>query len=256
MLRSLLAHPLTHGLEIDAPETTYLRRRIIQEKPFLKQVYREWYTVLAQALPSPLDKPVLEIGTGAGFLKEFVPKLITSDVFYLPTVAAVLSAEQLPFPAAALNGILMTNVFHHLPEPRAFLAEAARCIKPGGTLAMLEPWVTSWSRWIYGRLHPEPFDLDTPVWEFPRRGHLSGANGALPWIIFKRDRSQFELEFSEWQLTRILPGMPFRYLLSGGVSMRSLMPGWTFGFWRRLENLLTPWMDHWAMFALITLRRR
>jgi len=49
--------------------------------------------------------------------------------------------------------------------------------------------------------------------------------------------------------------MPFRYLLSGGVSGRSLMPGWSFTFWRKLENLLQPWMNHLAMFALIVLRK-
>jgi hypothetical protein len=49
--------------------------------------------------------------------------------------------------------------------------------------------------------------------------------------------------------------MPFRYLLSGGVSMRSLMPGWMFGFWRGLEATLGPWHHHLAMFARIVLQR-
>ena len=47
--------------------------------------------------------------------------------------------------------------------------------------------------------------------------------------------------------------MPFRYLLSGGVSLRSLVPGWSFALWRNLENLLRPWMKSLAMFALIVL---
>jgi hypothetical protein len=49
--------------------------------------------------------------------------------------------------------------------------------------------------------------------------------------------------------------MPFRYLISGGVSLRSLMPGWTFSIWRFVEDLLRPWMKTWAMFAQITLRK-
>jgi hypothetical protein len=47
--------------------------------------------------------------------------------------------------------------------------------------------------------------------------------------------------------------MPFRYLLSGGVSWRSLVPNWSFSLWRTIENLLQPWMRHLAMFALIAL---
>jgi len=47
--------------------------------------------------------------------------------------------------------------------------------------------------------------------------------------------------------------MPFRYLLSGGVSRRSLTPNWSFPLWRTIENLLQPWMRHLAMFALVAL---
>ena len=50
--------------------------------------------------------------------------------------------------------------------------------------------------------------------------------------------------------------MPLRYLLSGGVSMRSLMPGWTFGLWRALEHGLQMFMNQIAMFAYIILIRK
>lgn len=49
--------------------------------------------------------------------------------------------------------------------------------------------------------------------------------------------------------------MPFRYLVSGGVSMRSLMPAWSTPVWRGLERAFEPRMTSWAMFALIVLRR-
>jgi hypothetical protein len=121
---------------------------------------------------------------------------------------------------------------------------------------MIEPWVTSWGRWTYTHLHHEPFNPDADQWEFPTNGPLSGANGALPWILFVRDRSQFEREFPMWQIRDILPDWPFSYLLSGGVSMRSLMPGWTFNFWRVVERFMHPWMNRWGMFAQINLCRR
>jgi hypothetical protein len=44
MLKEWLAHPLTRGLDINDPNVTHLRRRIIQEKPFLRKIYQEWYT--------------------------------------------------------------------------------------------------------------------------------------------------------------------------------------------------------------------
>ena len=79
---------------------------------------------------------------------------------------------------------------------------------------------------------------------------------ALPWIVFRRDRLQFEREFPDWSLERVEPLMPVRFLLSGGTSLRSLMPGFSFGLWRLAEKAVSPIMEQVAMFALIVLRRR
>ena len=147
------------------------------------------------------------------------------------------------------------EVLHHLPEPRRFFAEAIRCVRPGGVVSMIEPWVSNWSHFIYTRLHHEAFNPDSHLWEFPSSGPLSGANGALPWILFVRDCAKFEKEFPEWQIELIQPMIPFRYLLSGGVSLRTLAPPWSFGLWTQIERALSPWNNHLAMFAQITLRR-
>jgi SAM-dependent methyltransferase len=254
MLRRWLAHPLTRGLDLDDPRTTQLRRRIIREKPFLHHVYEAWYAAVASAVP-PGDGAVLELGSGAGFLKEWIPGLVTSDILPVPGVEVVLNGQRLPFDDGALRGIVMTNVFHHISEPRRFLEEATRCVRPGGVITMIEPWVTPWSRLVYTRLHHEPFDPSAANWEFPSTGPLSGANGAQAWILFARDRHQFEREFPEWRIASILPDMPLCYLLSGGVAMRALFPGWAFTPMRGAERLLRPWMQQLAMFAQITLVR-
>jgi SAM-dependent methyltransferase len=255
MLKATLAHPLTRGLDIDNPQTTQLRRRIIREKVFLRQIYAEWYQAIVDALPTT-QGTVLELGSGAGFLDEFIPGLVTSEVFECPELDIVLNGLVLPFAANSLRGVVMTDVLHHLPEPRRFFTEAARCVRRDGVIVLVEPWVTRWSQLIYTRLHHEPFRPEAIEWEFPPSGPLSGANGALPWIIFARDRAQFAREFPMWQIESITLMMPFRYLISGGVSLRSLMPGWSFGFWRWLESQLMPWMDNLAMFGQVVLRRQ
>jgi SAM-dependent methyltransferase len=254
LLKNLLAHPLTRGLDIDDPRTTELRRRIVREKPFLRRIYDEWYRLIAAALP-PGHGRVLELGSGAGFLGDYVPGLLTSEIFPCPGVSLVLDGQRMPFADASLRGVVMTDVLHHLPRARAFFAEAARCVRPGGAVVMIEPWVSRWSRLIYTKLHHEPFRPDADAWEFPATGPLSGANGALPWIIFRRDRATFEHEFPQWRVERVEPFMPLRYLLSGGVSLRSLMPGVAFGPWRAIERAAGPWRDGLAMFALICLTR-
>jgi SAM-dependent methyltransferase len=251
MLRSLLAHPLTRGLDLDDPNTTALRRQIVQSKPFLRRIYLEWYRTLAADLPTWPGR-VLELGSGAGFFREVVAEAICSEIFYCPGIDVILDGQRLPLSDGSLRAIVMTDVFHHLPRAREFWREATRCVRPGGVVAMIEPWVSSWSKVIYTRLHHEPFRPDAAEWEFPSTGSLSGANGALPWIVFQRDRAIFEREFPQWRIERVDPMMPIRYLLSGGVSMRSLVPGWMYSPVATLEHLAG---RRAAMFAHILLRR-
>ena len=249
-----LAHPAARGLDLDDPRLVTVRRRLIREKPFLRKIYREWYAAIADALPAG-DGAVLELGSGGGFLDESVPGLITSDVLAAPHVRVVLDGQQLPLAGGSLRAIVMIDVLHHLPESRRFFREAARCVRGGGRVVMIEPWVSAWSSLIYRRLHHEPFEPGAATWEFPRGGPLSAANMALPWIVFVRDRDRFEREFPQWRVVSIRPFMPFRYLLSGGVSMRSLMPAWTFDLWRAVERALAPWAARLGMFVQIVIER-
>ena len=246
-----LAHPLTRGMDIDDPHTTALRLQIIRSKPFLRKLYEEWYRDIATHFPS--DALVLELGSGAGFLKEFIPQLITSELFSTPGVERVIDAQAIAMAEASLDGIVMTDVLHHIPDCSSFFHEAARVIRPGGVV-MIEPWNTTWSRWVYQHLHHEPFEPDAREWRIPISGPLSGANGALPWIIFQRDRALFEAKYPQWHIVRILPIMPFAYLLSGGVSLRSFLPGWMYQPVRLLEQRCNEASR--AMFAMITLKRQ
>ena len=254
MIRRWLAEPRTRGVDIDAPSLLPLRRALIRDKVFLRRLYEEWYDRIVAALPAG-DGRVLEIGSGGGFLDERVPGLITSEVQLCRHVRLVLDAQALPLADASLRAIVMIDVLHHLPDSRRFFRDAARCVHPGGRLVMIEPWVSGWSSFIYTRFHHEPFRPDAAEWEFPPGGPLSASNMALPWIVFVRDRSQFEREYPQWRVVSLTPFMPFRYLVSGGVSMRGLMPAWTFGFWRAVENTLRPWSRQLGMFAHIVIER-
>jgi len=253
-LKRWLEHPLTRGMDIDDPRTTGLRRRIIKEKPFLRKLYEEWYGMVLKSLPSEA-RPVVELGSGAGFLKDFLPDLITSDVFEGEDIDTVLDGAELPFGDGALGAIVMIEVLHHLARPWDFFREASRCVRPGGVVVMIEPWVTAWSSWVYRHLHHEPFDPEVSECGFVSSGPLSGANSAMPWVLLDRDRAAFRQEFPEWRISEVKPMMPFRYMLSGGVSVRGSMPGWSYGAWRTVERWATPCMKHLAMSAKIVLTR-
>jgi len=239
-------------LGLDDPATTELRLNIIQAKSFLRKIYDDWYRVIQSRIPTGNGR-VLELGSGAGYLRRFVPEAIRSEVFFSRNVDLVADARSLPFATRSLKSIVMTDVFHHIPDVSAFFREAARCLRPKGRIIMVEPWVTSWSKWVFGNLHHEPFLPTAERWEIPSEGPLSGANGALPWIVLMRDRSRFHEQFPTFLINEIRPMMPFKYLVSGGVSLRSLMPGVSYVLWEWLEHALAPWNHKLAMFAFIDL---
>ena len=131
MLKALIEHPLTGNLNLDDPQTTTLRRQIIREKHFLENIYLEWYRMINSALP-PGDRPVLELGSGGGFLWEILPRMITSEVFICTGIKVVLDGREIIFTGSSLDAIVMVDVLHHIPDPRRFFASAARCVRSGG----------------------------------------------------------------------------------------------------------------------------
>lgn len=247
--RRILAEPLARRIDPDDAIAPAVHRILIRQKPLLRDVYDSWYQTLAQQFGAA--HPVVEIGGGAGHLSAYLPGLISSDIRFAPAADILLDAHRLPFRDRSLAGIVMTNVLHHLPSASAFLRDAERVIRRGGALAMIEPWVSPWSSWVFRTLHHEPFDPDAETWEFDTTGPMSGANGALPWILFQRDAARFQSVYPNWSIETVRPGWPLAYLLSGGVSMRSVP-----AVFRRPIHWLERGVERpCAMFALIVLRR-
>lgn len=221
---------------------------VADRKLFLRRIYAEWRSMLAAAIPDGSGR-ILELGAGAQWMPPLSANSIRSDVRVLPGLTLAADALRLPFADASLKFIGMTDVFHHIPDAARFLNEAARVLRPGGRMAMIEPWHTAWSRFIYTRLHHEPFD-PAGDWTFPQADPMLDSNQALPWIVFKRDLERFKQKHSELLLERIDPMMPLRYLLSGGLTFPSLQPGFMFPFWTAVEPRAG------AMFASISVLRR
>jgi len=226
-LKNLLLHPEAKNLCLDDPQTTILRKNIIRKNGFLEKLYIEWYESILDSLPDT-QGPVVELGSGAGFMEEKIPGLIMSDMLPVPGLSLTLDAHRLPFADHKLGALVMIDVLHHLPKPRLFFGEASRCLQKGGVLTMIEPWYSMWSAAVYRHLHHEPFNTETANWEFPESGPLSGANGAMPWLIFKRDRTGFEAEFPQLIIKSIQLLAPFRYLVSGGSIVQTTGPGMEF----------------------------
>jgi SAM-dependent methyltransferase len=240
---------------LDDPGVTLLHAKIIRQKSFLKKLYVDFYREFLKAVPQPRGKTIVELGSGGGFIKDVIANVTTSDILNLPNVDRVFSALDMPFENSSVDAFFMVDVLHHVSDPKAFFKEALRCLKIGGKIVMIEPANTCWSRFIYKNFHHEPFDTQAPWQLAAGGGPLSKANGALPWIIFSRDRRNFEKEFPSLRIVGMKNHTPFRYLLSGGLTLRQLLPAFTYPVVKGIEYVLSPMRDLLGMFQTIELEK-
>ena len=240
---------------LDAPEMTLFHRKIILRKKFIKRLYDEWYGMILKKLANVSGKK-LEIGSGGGFLKDIAPEIITSDVLPLPHCDLLIAAKELPFAENELSAIVMIDTLHHIGDCEFFFNEALRTLRQGGKIVMIEPANTLFSRFIYKNFHHEPFDEKAKEWHFPATGALSHANGALPWIIFVRDKNKFNKLFPQLTINSIHLHTPFRYLLSGGMPYKSMVPDWMFSPITFVERMMSPLLGMFAMFQTIEIIKR
>ena len=208
-----------------APSADWLadHRRVWLEKRSLRLVYTRWFRTLRSACAE--GTPVIELGCGPGLFKELYPDVVATDTRPSPYADGVVDAAALPFADGELANLVMLDVFHHLPEPTRFLQEAARTLRRGGRLVMIEPWVGLAGRWFYRYVHHEECDLDVDPaapWGSAGKEPMQG-NVALPYLYFRRGGHLEHLELPLAVLRR-KPFAALPWLLSGGFQPFGFLP--------------------------------
>lgn len=243
--------------DLDDPATTIIRSKIILENIFLKNLYTDFYNVLKKSLIGFSKKrKLIELGSGGGFIKKVIPDVITSDVIKLPEVDMRFSATDMPFEDKSIDRFFMLNVIHHIHDPLMFFKEVDRCLKNNGKLVAIEPANTLWGRFIYQHFHHDEEFNTQGAWVLKSQKPLSDANGALPWIIFVRDRKKFEKLFPHLKIKSIASHTAISYLVSGGVSYRQLLPSWMYPVVKKIEELAAPFSKYTGMFYSIEIEKR
>ena len=113
---------------------------------------------------------VADLGCGAGVFTELLrqrgcdcigldlsPKLVQVARRNYPGVAFVEGdVEHLPFPAESFDGVLLSGIVHHLPDPRRCAAEVFRVLRPGRRFVAFDPNRMNPFMWLY-RDRSSPF---------------------------------------------------------------------------------------------------
>lgn len=260
LLRRWLSEPSLRGLNPGSVEFTVAHRKILTKKQAVRTIFESYYR-RCHSLDlyhfGDVQGLRVELGTGAGFIKELYPDVLTSDVKGLPFIDLVARAECLPFPPGSVRTIYAINVFHHLSHPRAYFREMLRVLVPGGGVVMIEPYHGAVAKIIYKRLFTmESYEPDAPTWEAPVIGPAVGANQALSYIVFTRDKKILDEEFPDLQVVADEPHSHLAYLASGGINFRQLLPDRFVSSLLRLEEALPSLRPHLSLLHTLVLRRR
>ncbi len=247
--------------ELNTNTRLQAHKRVLQKKPMLEAVFREFHeTFLYYDCRHFGETPGLRVELGAGVfpVRESFPEVLATDVVMAPHLDRELDAANMDLASGSVRALYAQNVFHHVPDVEAFFREAIRVIKPGGGVILIEPYYGVAASFLYPRMFvSETFDKRMKGWKAPIQGPMSGANQALSFIVFVRDRLQFEELYPELEIVTEEPLSNYlRYIASGGLNFHQLLPNWMGGFVKGVESAFWPIRSILALHNLIVIRRR
>lgn len=210
-----------HNIEI------YRNRDAWMRKPLLRSVYSEFYRQIVRRLSTGTHGIQVELGSGMGNIKEFLPQCRTTDLFPNPWLDQQENAYALSFADGSVADLILFDVWHHLEYPTAALREFHRVLEPGGRVVLFEPAVSALGRLVYGLFHHEPLAMSHRInWEVPLdfnaeapRYYAAQGNASR---MFAHGEADGRLD--GWTVREVTPLCSLSYFASGGFSKRQCYP--------------------------------
>jgi len=234
---------------------------IATSKPEFVEVVRDIQALMSERMLANSNKfdsevKFIELGAGVIPMSSWIKNVTSTDVVDSAHLDGVLDATQLKLQDNSMNGLYLQNTFHHIPDPAAFFNEALRVLLPGGRIVIVDPNHNLFSRMIYKKLFvTESFDINGS-WNDASPHAMIGANQALSYLVFVRDRKKFDREnpgFRIIETVTISSGL--RYILTGGLNFRRIAPKFVFPALAKFEKRLSM-VNFFAIHWLIVLEKK
>lgn len=255
-----LQEPEVAGCPVDGPERLHAHRQVLLRKPMIREVFLEFHRLFRALDQRHLEGEglVVELGAGVFPVKETYSDVVSTDIVMAPHLDRQLDAQAMALPDGSVRAFYLQNVFHHFPDPAKFFEELARTLVPGGGAILIEPAAGAVASFLYPRLFAsEGYDKRAQGWRTDVGGPMSGANQALSHLVFDRDLARFLAENPGLEVVHrdVLPNY-MRYLFSGGLNFRCLLPGFCTPLLRAAERVLAPARSVLGLHRVIVLRKR
>jgi hypothetical protein len=230
-----------------------------EAKPLLRDVYADFYQSLASRFVNANGAESIELGSGMGNIKAFVPACVTTDIFENPWLDRVENAYALSCADASVANLVMFDVWHHLQYPANALAEANRVLTREGRLIIFDPAMSLIGRLVYGLFHHEPLNFDTgfssspvPLPDLDSLPYFAAQSSAHRVFV----KGEFPELLEKWHMEEICHLTSFAYLGSGGFRGRQWYPSSTLPLVRRIDRWLSRWPRIFAARLLVVLSKR
>lgn len=246
-------------INADGDERIEAHNEILKKKPKLQHLFDENFEKMEALATHYFDANGLkiELGSGAVSMKRNNKDIQTSDIVASSYNDMTLDAQNMHLDNNSVAIFFAQNVFHHFNNPEKFFDELMRVLKPGGGVIMLEPYHGPLASFIYKNFIPgEIFDKTQQSWASDNKGPMIGANQALSYIVFNRDKNKFHSLYPDFEISfTCIQNNYLRYILSGGLNFRKLIPDALDPLLKFFEFLLRPVNSFFGIHHIIVLKR-
>ncbi len=262
MLRRLLALPELSRVDVDGHSRIDVHGTVLSRKPMLRNVFAECHQLFMELDRKHFGSTEglrIELGAGVAPVKDTYPEVLATDIVTAPGLDLIIDSQDMDLDTSSVRAFYGQNCFHHFSDPDAFFRELTRVTKPGGGAILIEPFHGPVASVLFKHLFAsEIFDKNQTTWKTPQSsGPMYGANQALSYIVFKRDAFELSQKYPSLEIVEQKPLDNYvRYLLSGGLNFRSLVPSWSEGALRGIEAVLRPAAGWLALHHVVVLRHR
>ena len=187
------------------------------------------------------SKLIIEVGAGAGVSEIFLNhKVLRTDIFSFPKYGVLgdCPMEKLPYKDESFDLVFAMDAIHHSIWPLDAIKEVLRVTRNGGTVLLVEPYVSYLSYIPYKLFHHE----DTS-WRYKNKEKVSlgsdlvdpssGDQGISKYLIMQLSQASENKPLFESMSIKFVS--PFSFFATGGVSRSLKTPKPIICFLIRLE---------------------
>jgi SAM-dependent methyltransferase len=251
-------------INLNSDERFIFHKKNLENKPLLQSCYNEFYEKIIELEKKFLDtslieKKKIEIGSGVGFIKKFDQKIITSDIIKNPLTDMQIDACNLPFDDNSISTLIGIFCFHHFSDPNKFLIGITNKLAKGGVCILIEPYYGLFARYFYKKVHDTEYfneneDFDQLIKY--KKTSMENANQAMSYIFFKKNVRYFKKNYPNLSIKyEYVFSNYLRFLFSGGLNFRSLLPSFSKKILKILEILLFPIKKFLGLHYIIVIKK-